>query len=160
MQSSWWMWNQKGSPTRWNLRQELTLQSWGKISFSSKKPQVLLFRPLLTGRGHHSIEGDLLYFSSEDDVNHIHRIPSQPHLDECLVEPLETGLGKLTQKPDYQSFYQIFSPWKVLTFMLLLLCFAVHFGLHWMKSVRKISEAYWCYIQRESRKKKNVFERY
>lgn len=23
-------------------------------------------------RGHHSIEGDLLYFSSKDDVNHIH----------------------------------------------------------------------------------------
>ena len=46
MQSKWWMWNQKGRPTGWNLRQELTLQSWGKISSSSRKPQVLLFRPL------------------------------------------------------------------------------------------------------------------
>ena len=30
------------------------------------------------------------------DVNHIHKIPSQQHLDECLVESLETGPAKLT----------------------------------------------------------------
>ena len=38
-----WIWNQKGRPTGWNLRQELTLLlSWGRISSSFKKPQVLL----------------------------------------------------------------------------------------------------------------------
>ena len=30
------------------------------------------------------------------DVNHIHKLPSQQHLDECLVESLETGPAKLT----------------------------------------------------------------
>ena len=33
-------------PTGWSLRQELTLQSWSKISSSSRKPQVLFIRPL------------------------------------------------------------------------------------------------------------------
>ena len=42
----WWIWNQEGRPAGWNLRQELTLLSWGRISFSSRKPQVFLFRPL------------------------------------------------------------------------------------------------------------------
>ena len=43
------------------------------------------------------------------DVNHIHRIPSQQHLVECLVESLETVLAKLTQKTDYHSTCQDFS---------------------------------------------------
>ena len=43
---AWWMWNQKGRPAGWNLSQELTLLSWGRISSSSRKSQVLLFRPL------------------------------------------------------------------------------------------------------------------
>ena len=41
-----WMWNQKGRPAGWNLRQELTLMSWDRISSSSRKPQVFLIRPL------------------------------------------------------------------------------------------------------------------
>ena len=92
---AWWMWNQQGRPVGWNLRQELTLLSWGRISSSSRKPQVLLFRPL-TGRGHCSVEGDLLYWSSDDGWNIIHKIPSWQHLDGCLVESLETGPAKLT----------------------------------------------------------------
>ena len=39
---------------------------------------------------------------------HIHKTPSQQHLDKCLFEPLETGLAKLTQKLDHHSFYQTF----------------------------------------------------
>ena len=40
------MWDQKCRPAGWNLRQELTLLSWGRISSSSRKPQVLLLAPL------------------------------------------------------------------------------------------------------------------
>ena len=30
------------------------------------------------------------------DVNYIHKLPSRQHLDQCLVESLETGPAKLT----------------------------------------------------------------
>ena len=91
-----WMWNQKGRPVGWNLRQELTLMSWGRISSSSRKPQVLLLGPLSDW-----MKPPMLRVVSSPevlmmDVNHIHKIPSQQHLDECLVESLETGPAKLT----------------------------------------------------------------
>ena len=40
-------WNQKSRPAAWNLRQDLTLLSWGRISSSSRnrKDWVLLLRP-------------------------------------------------------------------------------------------------------------------
>ena len=43
-----WTWNQKSRPAAWNLRQDLTLLSWGRISSSSgnRKDWVLLLRPL------------------------------------------------------------------------------------------------------------------
>ena len=86
----------------------------------------------LTGQGHHSVEGDLLYFNSEDDVNHIHWIPSQWHLDEGLVEPLETGLAKLTKKLDHHSFYQIFFSLKSPDFytVFIMLCSPFWFALN------------------------------
>ena len=40
------MWDQKGRPAGWNLRQELTLLSWDRTFSSSRKPQVLLLAPL------------------------------------------------------------------------------------------------------------------
>ena len=39
------MWDQKGRPAGWNLRQELTLLSWDRTFSSSRKPQVLLLAP-------------------------------------------------------------------------------------------------------------------
>ena len=143
MQSSWSMWNQKGRPTGWNLRQELTLQSWSKISFSSRKPQVLFIRPLTDWTRPPQRWGwsPLLQFRGW-----------------CESYPLNTfiatsrwGFGWTTRDWPGQADTETWSSqflskffflWKVLTFILFLLCFAVHFGLHWMKSVRKISEAY------------------
>ena len=46
------------------------------------------------------------------DVSHIHKIPSRWHLDECLVESLDTGLPKLTQTADHHSTCQMFFSWK------------------------------------------------
>ena len=46
------------------------------------------------------------------DVSHIHKIPSRQHLDECLVESLDTGLPKLTQTADHHSTCQMFFSWK------------------------------------------------
>ena len=42
------------------------------------------------------------------DVNHIHKIPSQQHLDEYLVESLETGPAKLTPRTDHHCTCQAF----------------------------------------------------
>ena len=104
-----WMWNQKGRPAGWNLRQELTLISWGRISSSFRKPQVLFSGLCLTWWGHHSVKGDLLYLSSDDRY--------EPHPQNTftatsrwvLVESLETVLAKLTQKTDHHSTCQDFS---------------------------------------------------
>ena len=103
-----WMWNQKGRPAGWNLRQELTLISWGRISSSFRKPQVLFSGLCLTWWGHHSVKGDLLYLSSDDGY--------EPHPQNTftatsrwvLVESLETVLAKLTQKTDHHSTCQDF----------------------------------------------------
>ena len=103
-----WMWNQKGRPAGWNLRQELTLISWGRIYSSSRKPQVLFSGLCLTRWGHHSVKGDLLYLSSDDGC--------KPHPQNTftatsrwmLVESLETVLTKLTQKTDHYSTDKIF----------------------------------------------------
>ena len=46
------------------------------------------------------------------DVSHIHKIPSRWHLDEYLVESLDTGLPKLTQTADHHSTCQMFFSWK------------------------------------------------
>ena len=46
------------------------------------------------------------------DVNHTHNTPSWQHLDECLVETLDTGLPKVTQTADHYSTCQKFSSWK------------------------------------------------
>ena len=129
-------------PTGWNLRQELTLRSWSKISSSSRKPQVLFIRPLTdwTRLPQYGGWSPLLQFRGW-----------------CESYPLNTfiatsrqGFGWTTRDWPGQAdtnliitvFIKFFLLWKVLTFILFLLCFAVHFGLHWMKSVRKISEAY------------------
>ena len=42
------------------------------------------------------------------DVSHIHKIPSQQHLDEYLVESLETGPAKLTPRTDHHCTWQAF----------------------------------------------------
>ena len=64
------------------------------------------------------------------DVNHIHKIPSQQHLDGCLVESLETDLAKLKPRTDHHCTCQAFALRKIQTFVLLLLSFAVHLDLH------------------------------
>ena len=64
------------------------------------------------------------------DVNHIHKIPSQQHLDGCLVESLETDLAKLTPRTDHHCTCQASSLKKIQTYVLLLLPFAVHLDLH------------------------------
>ena len=42
------------------------------------------------------------------DVSHIHKIPSQQHLQKCLVESLETGPAKLTPRTDHHCTCQAF----------------------------------------------------
>ena len=42
------------------------------------------------------------------DVSHIHKIPSQQHLDEYLVESLETGPAELTPRTDHHCTCQAF----------------------------------------------------
>ena len=82
------------------------------------------------------------------DVSHIHKIPSRQHLDECLVESLDTGLPKLTQTADHHSTCQMFFSWKNPIFALWLLHLAVHLCLLWntLSVGSKISEAYPYYV--------------
>ena len=42
------------------------------------------------------------------DVNHTHKIPSWQHLDECLVESLDSGLPKLTDSWPSQYLSNVF----------------------------------------------------
>ena len=83
------------------------------------------------------------------DVNHNHNIPSQQHLDQCLIESPETGLAKLTQKTDHRSTCQdIFlkkkSPhWYYCILQPTWICIEKN-------SVSKISQAFWrCMYTRE-----------
>ena len=63
----------------------------------------------LTGQGHNSVEGDLLYWSCHDGY--------EPHPQNSFMatsrrvfdESLETGLAMLTQKTDHHSTCQAFS---------------------------------------------------
>ena len=41
-------------------------------------------------------------------MNIVHNIPSQQYLDGSLVESLETGQAKVTQKTDHHSICQAF----------------------------------------------------
>ena len=98
---------------------------------------------------HRIVEDDLLYLSwLTVDVKHIYKIPSPQYLAECLVESLDTGLAKLTQKTDRHSTRQAFFLQKILTLTLLLLHFAIHLDLRWnaVSVGSKISEAFWCHM--------------
>ena len=81
---AWWMWNQQGRPAGWNLRQELTLLSWGRISSSSRKPQVFLFRADWLDEATTVLR--VIPFTSilMMNVNHIRKIPSWQCLDQWL----------------------------------------------------------------------------
>ena len=102
------MWNQKGRPAGWNLRQELTLLSWGRISSYSRKPQVLLLGPLTDWMRPPQLRVIFPTKVLMMDLNHIHKTPSQKHLEDCLLESLETGPTKLTPRTDHHCTCQAF----------------------------------------------------
>ena len=152
-----WIWNQKGRPVGWKLEKELTLMSWGRISSSSRKPQVLLLRP-----SSDCIRPPLRVVSSTSvlrmDVNHIHKIPSQQHLDENLVESLKTGLAKLTQKTWSSQYLSNFFLQKIPVCAVLLLYFTVHLNLYRdaLSVGSIISEAYWCHMYMIDSREKTI----
>ena len=82
------------------------------------------------------------------DVNHTHKIPSWQHLDECLVESLDSGLPKLTDSWPSQYLSNVFFLEKTPTFALWLLHFAVHLCLLWntLSVGSKIIEGYRYYV--------------
>ena len=71
----------------WKFRQDFHITVLRQNSFSGK-PQILLLR-LMEFRFIHIIKGHLFNLKSTLNGNHMCKIPSYQHIDECLTEQLD-----------------------------------------------------------------------